>query len=99
MDNTGIYQVPTEAPNPRTRDIDLLPSDEVVSLLNSEDQQVPLAVAKVLPELAHAVELVVHRLRSGGKVHYFRAGRHHGHREGHGRGRARHPVGLLRRLV
>ena len=74
MDNTGIYQVPTEAPNPRTRDIDLLPSDEVVSLLNSEDQQVPLAVAKVLPELAHAVELVVHRLRSGGKVHYFGAG-------------------------
>ena len=74
MDNTGIYQIPTEAPNPRTRDIDLLPSDEVVSLLNSEDQQVPLAVAKVLPELAHAVELVVHRLRSGGKVHYFGAG-------------------------
>ena len=45
MDNRGIYQIPTEAPNPRTRDIDLLPSAAVVSLRNSEDQKLPLAVA------------------------------------------------------
>lgn len=74
MENHGTYEIPTEAPNPRTRDIDLLPSVEVVSLLNAEDQQVALAVARVLPELARAVELVVNRLRSGGKVHYFGAG-------------------------
>lgn len=74
MDNRGAYEVPTEAPNSRTRDIDLLPFAEVVSLLNSEDQRVPLAVAKVLPELTRAVDLVVRQLRSGGKVHYFGAG-------------------------
>ena len=45
MDNRGIYQIPAEAPNPRTRDIDLLPSAAVVSLRNSEDQKLPLAVA------------------------------------------------------
>jgi len=74
MDNHGTYEIPSEATNPRTRDIDLLPSDEVVSLLNAEDQQVPLAVASVLPELSRGVELVINRLRSGGKAHYFRVG-------------------------
>ena len=49
MDNRDIYQIPTEAPNPRTRDIDLLPSAEVVSLFNPEDQKVPLAVASRRP--------------------------------------------------
>lgn len=76
-DDTGSsrrYDIPTEAPNPRTRDIDLLHPLEVLELLNAEDQRVPLAVARVLPEMARTVELMISSLRSGGHVHYFGAG-------------------------
>jgi N-acetylmuramic acid 6-phosphate etherase len=68
------YDIPTEAPNPRTKDLDLLPPLEVLRLINAEDQQVPLAVAEQLPQMARAVEVIVERLRAGGQVHYFAAG-------------------------
>jgi N-acetylmuramic acid 6-phosphate etherase len=68
------YDIPTETPNARTEDIDLLPPLQVLALLNAEDQDVPLAVAKVLPDMAHAVDLMVSSLRRGGRVHYFGAG-------------------------
>jgi N-acetylmuramic acid 6-phosphate etherase len=55
-------------------DIDVLPTEEVLRLLNAEDAIVAGAVAPVLPELATVVDLVVERLRAGGQVHYFGAG-------------------------
>ncbi|MEV4733625.1 N-acetylmuramic acid 6-phosphate etherase [Saccharopolyspora sp. NPDC049426] len=65
---------PTEQTNPNTRDIDLLPTLDVLQLFNSEDRTVPEAVGRVLPELAEAVDLAVAALRSGGRVHYVGAG-------------------------
>jgi N-acetylmuramic acid 6-phosphate etherase len=65
---------PTEGRNPRTVGIDQGSSLEILRLLNAEDALVPAAVARVLPELARAVDLAVERLRSGGRVHYFGAG-------------------------
>lgn len=35
---------PTERSNPRTKDIDLLPTLDILHLLNSEDRTVPAAV-------------------------------------------------------
>jgi N-acetylmuramic acid 6-phosphate etherase len=64
----------TEERNWRTVDIDVLPTEEVLRLLNAEDAIVAGAVAPVLPELATVVDLVVERLRVGGQVHYFGAG-------------------------
>lgn len=64
----------TEERNPRTADIDLLPTGEVLRLLNAEDATVAAAVASALPELARVVDLVVERVRAGGAVHYFGAG-------------------------
>ncbi|MGH3097641.1 MAG: N-acetylmuramic acid 6-phosphate etherase [Streptosporangiales bacterium] len=66
--------IPTEERNPRTDGIDLLPTVEILRLLNDEDALVPAAVARVLPELAVAVDTAVERLRSGGRMHYFGAG-------------------------
>jgi N-acetylmuramic acid 6-phosphate etherase len=64
----------TEQCNPRTADIDGLPTEEVLRLLNAEDATVAGAVAPVLPVLAAVVDGVVARLRTGGRVHYFGAG-------------------------
>ncbi|GAA2791768.1 N-acetylmuramic acid 6-phosphate etherase [Saccharopolyspora taberi] len=65
---------PTERTNPRTADIDLLPTLDILHVLNTEDRTVPEAVGRVLPELAKAVDMAVSALRSGGRVHYVGAG-------------------------
>ncbi|GAA4607167.1 N-acetylmuramic acid 6-phosphate etherase [Actinoallomurus liliacearum] len=73
--SVGVLQgVPTEGRNPRTVDIDLLPTLDVLRLINAEDEQVPGAVAKMLPQIAKAADLAVDALRGGGRVHYFGAG-------------------------
>jgi len=64
----------TEDRNWRTVDIDLVPTEEVLRLLNAEDATVAGAVAATLPGLAEVVDRVVERLRTGGRVHYFGAG-------------------------
>jgi N-acetylmuramic acid 6-phosphate etherase len=64
----------TEDRNWRTVDIDLVPTEEVLRLINAEDATVAAAVAVTLPELAAVVDHVVDRLRTGGRVHYFGAG-------------------------
>ncbi|MEU6128630.1 N-acetylmuramic acid 6-phosphate etherase [Saccharopolyspora sp. NPDC047091] len=65
---------PTERTNERTRDIDLLPTLDVLQVLNAEDRTVPEAVGRALPDLARAVDLAVAALRGGGRVHYVGAG-------------------------
>jgi N-acetylmuramic acid 6-phosphate etherase len=64
----------TEERNWRTADIDVIPTEGILRLLNAEDATVAGAVASVLPALAAAVDRVVERLRAGGRVHYFGAG-------------------------
>ena len=66
--------VPTEVRNPRTTEIDVLPTIEILRLINDEDVLVPAAVRVALPQVAKAVDLEVEALRSGGRVHYFGAG-------------------------
>ncbi|RJL32752.1 N-acetylmuramic acid 6-phosphate etherase [Bailinhaonella thermotolerans] len=65
---------PTERANPRTAGIDLLPTIDVLRLINDEDALVAPAVRAVLPELAKAVDLGVDALSAGRSVHYFGAG-------------------------
>jgi N-acetylmuramic acid 6-phosphate etherase len=64
----------TEDRNARTRDIDTVPTLELLTLLNAEDAAVAGAVKATLPALAVVVDVVVERLRAGGRVHYFGAG-------------------------
>jgi N-acetylmuramic acid 6-phosphate etherase len=66
--------VPTEWRNPRTVEVDTLPTLDVLRLINAEDRLVPFAVAEVLPLLATLADLAVESLRGGGRVHYFGAG-------------------------
>jgi N-acetylmuramic acid 6-phosphate etherase len=65
---------PTEERNPRTTDIDLLPTPAVLALLHAEDALVPAAVEPVLGTLAGVVDEAAERVCRGGRVHYFGAG-------------------------
>ncbi len=69
-----VAAVPTEDRNPASMDLDSLPLSDVLRLINQEDQTVPLAVSKVLPQIELAVHAGVRALRSGGRIHYFGAG-------------------------
>lgn len=64
----------TEQENPRTANIDTLPTIDAVRLINEEDKNVALAVEKVLPEIAEAIERIVERLKNGGRLFYVGTG-------------------------
>ncbi|GLH96753.1 N-acetylmuramic acid 6-phosphate etherase [Phytohabitans aurantiacus] len=64
----------TEQRNPRTVDIDLWPSTEVVAALLAEDASAIQAARGAAPRLAEAVDRALDRLAKGGRVHYFGAG-------------------------
>ena len=71
---TGLEQLATEQPNPRTADIDRLDTLAVLQRLNDEDQRVASAVRPALPDLARAVELALERWQRGGRIVLFGAG-------------------------
>ena len=64
----------TEQDNPRTAEIDKLPTIEAIRLINDEDKKVAEAVEKVLPEIAASVDKIVERLRNGGRLFYVGTG-------------------------
>lgn len=64
----------TEQANPRTRDIDRRPTLDIVTLINNEDRTVADAVARVLPQVAEAVDRIVERLVGGGRLFYVGTG-------------------------
>ncbi len=65
---------PTEERNPRTLDIDIRPTVDMLRMINDEDANVASAVRSALPALAEAVDLASAALRAGHRVHYFGAG-------------------------
>jgi len=69
-----IAALTTESINPRTADLDRRPLREVLALINAEDETVPGAVRREIESIARAVELVVERLRRGGRLFYVGAG-------------------------
>jgi N-acetylmuramic acid 6-phosphate etherase len=70
----SLSQLTTEQPNEGSRQIDRMSALEIVTLMNREDQKVPLAVAEVLPQIAQAVEMMTERLKGGGRIFYVGAG-------------------------
>jgi len=64
----------TEQENPRTAQISSLRTEEILRLMNDEDAQVAGAVAEVMPQVAQAVDVIVERLRAGGRLFYLGTG-------------------------
>ena len=64
----------TEQRNPHSMKVDCLSALEIVTLMNTEDKQVPLAVERVLPQIAQAVEAVIKAFQCGARLVYLGAG-------------------------
>src|SRR5688500_20206283 len=64
----------TEERNPLTRDIDTLPTLDMLTLINAEDQKVALAVRDELPKITTAVDAIATRMQRGGRLIYIGAG-------------------------
>ena len=69
-----LLHLSTESPNENSKDIDLCSTVEMLQIINREDMQVPLAVQKVIPQIAEAVDLIAARMKKGGRLFYFGAG-------------------------
>lgn len=64
----------TENINSNSVDIDILPTLEKLRIINNEDQQVALAIAKELPAIATAVDAITLAMKNGGRLIYTGAG-------------------------
>lgn len=64
----------SEARNPQTVDIDLLPIPDLLRRINAEDKGVALAVEAELDNIAQAVERIEAAFRNGGRLVYIGAG-------------------------
>lgn len=73
-DTLGIDFTKTESRNPATANIDALPTLDMVRLINAQDARVPEAVAVELPRIADAIDRMVERMQSGGRLIYVGAG-------------------------
>lgn len=64
----------TEFRNENTKDIDILPTREIVRKMNEEDKLVALAVEDAGDEIAKAIDLIAKQFLKGGHLFYFGAG-------------------------
>ena len=75
MNTENVDSLPiTEQANPRSENLSSLSSAEIVQLMNDEDATVADAVRRVLPSIAMAIEAIVQRLKSGGRLFYVGTG-------------------------
>ncbi|MEL6922646.1 MAG: N-acetylmuramic acid 6-phosphate etherase [Bacteroidota bacterium] len=56
------------------RHLEKMSVNELLSNINREDQTVPLAVEKVIPQIAPLVEVIVEKMKEGGRLFYIGAG-------------------------
>lgn len=64
----------TETRNQNTINLDQMTPLEIVTAMNNEDCKVPLAIEKVLPQIAELVSVVEETFNKGGRLFYMGAG-------------------------
>ena len=69
-----LEHLESEQRNPASAEIDLLPAEEVLRVINEEDKKVAPAVEREIPLIARAVDAIVDAFRSGGRLFYIGAG-------------------------
>ena len=69
-----LTKLTTEQQNPGTSAIDEASALEITKLINAEDQTVPKAVKKILPEIARAITVIAGHLSHGGRLFYIGSG-------------------------
>jgi N-acetylmuramic acid 6-phosphate etherase len=71
---SDLRRLTTEQILPAATDLDRMSSLEIVRLINQEDSTVAAAVARALPQIARAIDVIVAGLRQGGRLIYIGAG-------------------------
>lgn len=71
---SALTHLVSEGRNPDTMDIDLLSSQEILTRINQQDKQVPLAVEQEIPHIAKAVDAITAAFQQGGRLIYIGAG-------------------------
>lgn len=56
------------------QDLDKMSTLELLKNISAEDNTVPLAVAKAIPQIEKLVEITVERMKAGGRIFYIGAG-------------------------
>jgi len=69
-----LSQLPTEARNPATENLDGLSPLDLVRSIHSADAEAFVAVERELPQIARAIEDITDRLQAGGRLFYLGAG-------------------------
>ncbi|MBD2866227.1 N-acetylmuramic acid 6-phosphate etherase [Paenibacillus oceani] len=69
-----LNELTTEQANERTREIDRLPTEDIVKLINQEDRLIAEALRQLTPQIAAAADLIIQSFRSGGRLLYVGAG-------------------------
>ena len=69
-----LEQLLTEQRNPASAQIDTLPTEQVLQIINDEDASVASAVRGAIPQIAKAVDRITDALRAGGRLFYIGAG-------------------------
>jgi N-acetylmuramic acid 6-phosphate etherase len=64
----------TENRNPKTMDLDLLSTQELVNRVQDEDFIIAEVVKRATNDIANAVDIIVSAIQSGGRLIYFGAG-------------------------
>jgi N-acetylmuramic acid 6-phosphate etherase len=64
----------TEQRNPASRNIDALPTEQVLRIINEQDRQVADSVMKEIARITMAVDTVVEAINRGGRMFYIGAG-------------------------
>lgn len=70
----NLEGIATEKRNTSTLLIDELSTIDMLTLINNEDKTVPIAIEKILPDIAKTVDLITKQLQSGGRLFYIGAG-------------------------
>lgn len=69
-----LENLTTEQINENTRNIDIKSSTEILELINSEDSKVADVVKHEIPNITKAVDVIVEKFKSGGRLFYIGAG-------------------------
>ena len=69
-----MSEIITEYRNENTKNIDILPTIDIVTKINDEDKLVALAVEDELENISKAVDIIAKQFLQGGKLYYFGAG-------------------------
>src|SRR6266478_1597655 len=69
-----IHKLGTERRNRSAASLDTMGALAIARLINREDQRVPRAVRKALPQIAKAMDLIAKQLSAGGRMIYVGAG-------------------------